>query len=126
MLNLSRDLLDLLQARASDGRKAFALTDAVFTNIITALRRNPCFANLTTFKFELLLADARREMEQALFTEMAARMHLDDAANAVEVVLGNNLHFEDLEYVDDDIERASIFDGYLDAQLKILSSNPSE
>jgi hypothetical protein len=88
MINLSRDLCDLLQARASDGRKAFDIVEATFTKIITTLRRDPRFIDITAFEFELMFANLRGEIERALFGEMVARIHLDDAENAVDLVLG--------------------------------------
>jgi hypothetical protein len=126
MLNVFRDLYDLLQARASDGRKAFDLTDAVFTKIGTALRRDPRFANLTNFELELLLADVRNEMERALFTEMVAHIHLDDAANAVELVLGEPDFADDNELLRAPRVSSTIFDDYLNAQSRMLPSNLSK
>jgi hypothetical protein len=88
MLNLSRDLRDLLQARASNGLKAFDIVEATFTAIITALLRDPRFTgSITRFELELLLANARGAMERTLFDEMVHRIHVAEAENAVDLIL---------------------------------------
>jgi len=88
MLNFSRDICDLLQARASTGYDAFQIVETTFAKIIAALRRDPRFTNIPVFELELLLADPRGETERTLFAEMRDRVHLDDAEDAVHLTLG--------------------------------------
>jgi hypothetical protein len=88
MLNLSRDLRDLLEGRVSDGYVAYDIIDAAFAKLIAALRRDPRFATIPVFELELLLANLRGEIGRELFNEMTDRVHLDDATNAVDLVLG--------------------------------------
>jgi hypothetical protein len=88
MINFSRDICDLLEARASSGRNAFEIVETTFTKIIAALRRDPRFTNIPVFELELLLADSRGETERTLFAEMRDRIHLDDAEDAVHHTLG--------------------------------------
>jgi hypothetical protein len=83
----ARDIIDLLQARASSGRNAFRIAETVFTRIIVVLRRDPRFAGLSLFELELLLADEYREAEKTLFMQMRDRIHLDDAEDAVRCYL---------------------------------------
>jgi hypothetical protein len=79
----ARDIIDLLQARASTGRNAFQIVETTFAKIIAALRRHPHFAGIRLFELELLLADERCEVEKILFNEMRDCIHLDDAEDAV-------------------------------------------
>jgi hypothetical protein len=79
----ARDIIDLLQARASSGRAASQIIDNMFENVIAVLRRDPRFAGISLFELELLFADARCEVEKILFNKMSDRIHLDDAEDAV-------------------------------------------
>jgi hypothetical protein len=88
MINLSRDICDLLQARASTGRNAFQIVKRLFEKIIAKLRRDPRFNGVSQFEFELLLADVSSEAERVLFTEMRDRVLLADAEHAVHQCLG--------------------------------------
>jgi hypothetical protein len=90
VLNLSRDICDLLESRASSGRSAFEYVKTLFTQIITTLRRDPRFAEMTLFELELLLANQPSEAEKILFSEMRDRVRLDDAEDAVRLCLGND------------------------------------
>jgi hypothetical protein len=40
-MNLARDVIELLEARASNGRSAFHYVETLFTRIVAALRRDP-------------------------------------------------------------------------------------
>jgi hypothetical protein len=86
-MNPNREIRGLLEARTSDGRDASVITEALFTKIITCLRRDARFAGISRFEFELLLADLRRDTEQQLFHAIAQHIHLDDARYAVDQVL---------------------------------------
>jgi hypothetical protein len=82
------DIIDLLQARASSGRNAFRIAETVFKNVVTRLRRDPRFAGIDQFEFELLLADISSETEKMLFAELRDRIALHDAEHAVRQCLG--------------------------------------
>jgi hypothetical protein len=82
------NIVDLLQARASTGRDAFRITERLFAKIIAKLRRDPRFAGVSQFEFELLLADVSSEAETVLFAEMCDRVRLADAEHAVHQCLG--------------------------------------
>ena len=84
----ARDIIDLLQARASTGRNAFQIVETVFAKIIAKLRRDPRFDGISQFEFELLLADVSSEAEKVLFAEMHDRVLLADAEHAVHQCLG--------------------------------------
>jgi hypothetical protein len=88
MFNFSRDICDLLQARASTGHNAFEIVENTFAKIITILRRDPRFANISLFELELMFANVRSETEAVLFNEMHARVRLDEAEDAVHCTLG--------------------------------------
>jgi hypothetical protein len=90
MSSLTRDILDLLEARASSGRDAFRISENTFTKIITVLQRDPRFAGITRFELELMLINQCREFEEILFNEMRDRIHLDDAEDAVCLCLGED------------------------------------
>ena len=83
MLNLTRDICDLLESRASSGRDAFAIAENMFAKVIAILRHDPRFASASLFELELMLADVRSETEGLLFNEMRDRVHVDDAQDAV-------------------------------------------
>jgi hypothetical protein len=85
----ARDIIDLLQARASSGRKASRIVETVFTNIVAKLRRDPRFAGVSQFEFDLLFADISSEAEKTLFAEMRDRIALHDAEHAVHQCLGD-------------------------------------
>jgi hypothetical protein len=85
----ARDIIDLLQARASSGRIAFRIVETMLANVIAALRRDPRFVGVSLFDFELLLADIKREAERTLFAELHDRIALDDAEHAVHQCLGD-------------------------------------
>jgi hypothetical protein len=86
----ARDIIDLLQARASSGRNAFRIVETVFTDIIARLRRDPRFNGISQFDFELLLADVSNETEKLLFAELRDRIALHDAEHAVHQCLGED------------------------------------
>jgi hypothetical protein len=79
----ARDIIDLLQARASSGRNAFRIVKSLFAEIIAKLRRDPRFNDVSQFEFELLLADVSNDAEKMLFAEMCDRVLLADAEHAV-------------------------------------------
>jgi len=81
---LARDLTDLLEVRAHNGRDAYHYVETLFARIVSVLRRDPRFAGISLFELELMFADARREAENILFHAMCGRLHLDDARDAVE------------------------------------------
>ena len=84
----ARDIIDLLQARASSGRAASQIVDNMFANVIAVLRHDPRFAGISQFEFELLLADVSNDAEKMLFAEMCDRVLLADAEHAVYECLG--------------------------------------
>jgi hypothetical protein len=86
----ARDIIDLLQARASSGRAASQIIDNIFADVIAVLRRDPRFAGISQFEFELLLADVSSETEKTLFAEMRDRVLLADAEHAVHQCLGED------------------------------------
>ena len=90
MLTPARDIIDLLEARASSRRDAFAIAETMFTKIIAILRRDSRFAGASLFELELMLADVRSETEGLLFNEMRDRVHVDDAQDAVRCCLPGN------------------------------------
>jgi hypothetical protein len=67
-----------LEPFAASGREAFHLVEIWFAIIGAALRRDPRFAVMCPSEMELLLADARADIEQRLFDELKDRVHLDD------------------------------------------------
>ena len=67
-----------LEPFASSGRKAFRITTSMFDAIVIALRRDRRFAGIKAYELDLLLADARTEMERRLFDELRDRVHLGD------------------------------------------------
>jgi hypothetical protein len=83
----ARDIIDLLQARASSGRNAARIVETLFTNIVAKLQRDPRFNGVSQFEFELLLADVSNETEK-MFAEMRDRVLLADAEHAVHQCLG--------------------------------------
>jgi hypothetical protein len=85
----ARDIIDLLQARASSGRNAYRIIETVFAKIIAKLRRDPRFNDVSQFEFELLFADVSSEAERVLFAEMRDRVLLADAEHAVHQCLGD-------------------------------------
>jgi hypothetical protein len=84
----ARDIIDLLQARASSGRNASRIVESTFVKIIAKLQRDPRFNGINQFEFELLLADVSSETEKILFAEMCNRIRLEDAEHAVHQCLG--------------------------------------
>jgi hypothetical protein len=88
MINFSRDICDLLQARASTGRNAFRIVESLIAEIIAKLRRDSRFAGISQFEMELLLADVSNDAGNLLFTEMRDRVLLADAEHAVHQCLG--------------------------------------
>ena len=89
MTVVTRDICDLLEARANSGRKAFQYVEALFTKVAAALRRDPRFATITLFELELLLANERCEAEKILVDEMRDRIRLDEAEDAVRCCLSD-------------------------------------
>jgi hypothetical protein len=87
--HLTRDISDLLEARADNGHGASRYVEALFAKIIAALRRDPRFANITLLELELLLADERNEAEKFLFNAFRDRVQLDEAVDAVHRCLGD-------------------------------------
>ncbi len=65
---------------ASDGRRAYNITDALVASFIAALRRDPRFRDVTVSEFELLFRDTRVAAEKELVRELRDRIHLDDLA----------------------------------------------
>jgi len=90
MMYLAGDLLDLLQARATDGSRAFHFVETLFARIIATLKRHPRLAGITLLELELFLADERCEAERILFNELHNRISLTDAEDAVRRVLPND------------------------------------
>ena len=88
-MSTSREIIDLLEARASSGRAAFEIVQTVFVKIFAALRRDPRFAGISLLELELLIADPSRELEDTLFAALRDRVHLDDAEDAVRLCLGD-------------------------------------
>jgi hypothetical protein len=86
----ARDIIDLLQARASSGRDAFQIVEIVFAKAVAALRRDPRFNGVSQFEFELLLADVSNDAGKMLFAEMCDRILLADAEHAVYQCLGED------------------------------------
>jgi hypothetical protein len=86
----ARDIIDLLQARASSGRAAFEIAEQTLAKIIAALQRDSRFATVTRFELELVLMNEYRELEGILFNEMRNRIHLNDAEDAVHLCLGED------------------------------------
>jgi hypothetical protein len=87
-MSLAAHILGLLHANASSGSGAFKITEAVFTELPTALRRDPRFAGISDFELTLLLRDVRNRLEQVLFREMRDRIHIEDAEDAIRRCLG--------------------------------------
>jgi hypothetical protein len=87
MMNPAHDIIGLLEARASSGRRAFRFVDDLFDCVVDALRRNARFTG-DRFALELPLADARRDAETALFVAMRGQVSIDDALDAVRACLG--------------------------------------
>jgi hypothetical protein len=79
------NIRDLLYDFASTGRESYALTDKALTRIVTALRRDPRFRNVTPSEFDLILADARASIENDIANVLRERVHIDD----VEIQLGD-------------------------------------
>jgi hypothetical protein len=84
----ARDIIDLLQARASSGRSAYRIIETVFAKIIAKLRHDSRFAGISQFEMELLLADVSNDAGNLLFAEMRDRVLLADAEHAVHQCLG--------------------------------------
>jgi hypothetical protein len=84
----ARDIIDLLQARASSGRDASRIVENLIAKIIAKLRRDPRFDGVGQFEFELLLADVSNDAEKVLFAKMRDRVLLADAEHAVHQCLG--------------------------------------
>lgn len=84
---MTRDIIDLLQARASSGGTAFEISKTIFAKVIAVLRRH---FSVGTIDAELMLADVIREHEDALFSALRDRVHLDDAEDAVRLCLGDD------------------------------------
>jgi hypothetical protein len=64
---------------ASDGRKAFPISRALFDNIVATLCRSPRIrAAVPATDLELMLADVRRDFEKLLVHELRNRIHVDD------------------------------------------------
>jgi hypothetical protein len=84
----ARNIVDLLQARASSGRQASQIVETMLANIVTSLRRDPRFAGVSRFEFDLLLADVSSDTEKMLFAELRDRIALHDAEHAVYQCLG--------------------------------------
>jgi hypothetical protein len=87
MLNLSRDICDLLEARASSGQAAFEIVDDMFAKVIVVLQRRFGIGYLET---ELLLVDLIREHENTLYAALRDHVHLNDAEDAVRLCLGDD------------------------------------
>jgi hypothetical protein len=83
----ARDIIDLLQARASSGRAAFEITDNMFAKLIVVLRQR---FNIGHLEAELLLADLIRELEATLYAALRDHIHLNDAEDAVRLCLGDD------------------------------------
>jgi hypothetical protein len=79
------NIRDLLYDFASTGRESYALTDKALTHIVTALRRDSRFRNVTPSEFDLMLADARTSIENDITNILRDRVHIDD----VEIQLGD-------------------------------------
>jgi hypothetical protein len=77
-MTLRHTLRHELESFAATGREAFRIIETLFDGIVTALRRDQRFANISLRELELLLADKRCEAEQHLFAELRDRVHLDD------------------------------------------------
>jgi hypothetical protein len=75
-----RDIIDLLQARASSGRAAFEIADDLFAKLIAVLQRR---FGIGYLEAELLLADLIREHENRLYVALHNSLDLDDAKDAV-------------------------------------------
>jgi hypothetical protein len=60
----------------------------LLANFVAKLRRDPRFAVVSLFEFDLLLADVSSEAEKMLFAEMCDRVLLADAEHAVHQCLG--------------------------------------
>jgi hypothetical protein len=82
----AREIIDLLEARASSGRVAFQISEATFAKIIAILRRR---FGVSSFEAELLLVDVLREHEDILFAALRDQVDLDDAEDAVRLCLGD-------------------------------------
>jgi len=80
----TKDLADLLEARAHNGDSAFKICALLEAELIVIL----CRCGLGRFDAEQLLYDAIREHERALFAALRSRIHLDDAIDAVHQVFG--------------------------------------
>jgi hypothetical protein len=83
MIDLARDIIDLIESRAHNGRNAGRIVEALFTKIFTALRRDPRFDALTRTEFDLLVADAVADAEHTLFAATHGHLHADAAIDAV-------------------------------------------
>jgi hypothetical protein len=81
------DIIDLLQARASSGRAAFEIVNAIFAKVIAVLQRRFGIGYLET---ELLLVDLIREHENTLYAALRDHVHLNDAEDAVRLCLGGD------------------------------------
>jgi hypothetical protein len=80
MPNPARDIIDLLEARASNGRAAFEIVDDMFAKVIVVLQRRFGIGYLET---ELLLVDLIREHENLLYAALRDHIHLNDAEDAL-------------------------------------------
>jgi hypothetical protein len=76
----ARDIIDLLQARASSGRAAFEIAGDLFAKLIAVLQRR---FGIGYLEAELLLADLIREHENRLYVALHNSLDLDDAKDAV-------------------------------------------
>jgi hypothetical protein len=63
---------------AASGRRAYGIVDVIFADVMIGLRKDSRFRAVSTFDLELLLADARRNVESLLLRELRDRIHLDD------------------------------------------------
>jgi hypothetical protein len=81
----NRTLRDELEAFASNGSEAFALTDRWIDAIIATLQRDPRI-KLNRFELDLLLEDNRIAIREQLYRLVVNRVHLDhvDVVDGVE------------------------------------------
>ncbi len=80
-----KDLIDLLEARVSNGKVVFedcARLEAQLVKILGCL-------GVPRFEAELLLHDAVRAHEHSLFARLRGHIHRDDAVEAVRRIFGD-------------------------------------
>jgi hypothetical protein len=72
-----------VESRNRSGRAASKIIDVLFEKIITTLRRDRRFADISNLEFDLLVADVRNDAERILFRELRNRVPVEDVDDAI-------------------------------------------